>query len=313
MQQTSGSTGKPKKIKISRDRLIASAKMTGDFLGYDQKSRESFLCIPASFIGGKMVLIRALVFDLPIIAEEPSGNPFKGNKKIGITSVTPYQMKNIIENGDIGGINKDSIILIGGGAISYELGKKLSGLPGSIFHTYAMTETVSNIALRKVNRHEKADFFTTLPGISIKSEERKLLVRGKVTSDQWLDTNDIVEIIDEDKFRWLGRADNVINSGGIKINLDDLKTKIEDYLNKKNINNDIALLKVYDDSFGESFVIFIEANQKLASKLAINEMLKLFVKVKPKKIIYVSKIPKTNTDKTDYKLLKEEYEKITDK
>ncbi|MCX2745687.1 AMP-binding protein [Mangrovivirga sp. M17] len=304
IQQTSGSTGKPKQIKISRGRLIASAKMTGEFLEYDKKERESLLCIPASFIGGKMVLIRALVFDLPIKAEEPSGNPFKGIEKVGITSVTPYQIKNIIEEEDTGCINADSIILIGGGVVNEELEKKLANLPGEIYHTYAMTETVSNIALRKLNQPHREELFETLPGINIRSEQGRLLVRGNVTSDKWLDTNDIVEIIEKNKFKWLGRADNVINSGGIKINLDDLKIKIEKALNENGAYDEIALLKVKDDKFGEGYVVFIEENSKLESKLILDKNIKIDNKVKPKKIITINKIPKTKTDKIDYKSLR---------
>ncbi|NMM48113.1 AMP-binding protein [Marinigracilibium pacificum] len=305
IQQTSGSTGIPKKIEITREQLIASANMTGEFLGYNNSNLESLLCIPASFIGGKMVLIRALVFDLPIIAQEPSANPFKSIGKLEITSITPYQLQNIIENNSTTCINKNSIILVGGGPVNSELHKKIENLPGKIYHTYAMTETVSNIALRKLNNPGSKDYFEVLEGIEINTSNEQLQVKGKVTSDKWLNTNDVVELINDKSFRWIGRSDNVINSGGIKVNLDELKAKIEAELKHLEISTEVALLKTEDEKFTEGFILVVEENQGNKIRKTIEGIKeKLFNKVKPKKIISIPNLPKTPTDKIDYPTLR---------
>lgn len=229
--QTSGSTGAPKSIDVSRDQIVASVDATTEYLGL-KKSETALLCLDPNFVASLMMAARCLVNDMDLIIEKPSSNPLKTlTESVDFASFVPMQIYKMIEDGNIHKLADINNILIGGAPLSAAAFDVLTQIKTNIYVTYGMTETVSHIALMPVKETYQNAYFEVLPGIEIgQDNEGCLNITGTVTNNQKLQTNDIVELIWSDKFRWLGRRDHVINSGGIKIHPEQLEKVIETHL-----------------------------------------------------------------------------------
>lgn len=248
--KTSGSTGTPKLITLSRNQLEASARRSNAFFGLNEDSRV-FMCLSPKTIGGKMMLIRALVGNYEIDITEASGNPetqIENNTHYSFISLVPYQVKRILEETP-GKLNSFDQILLGGMGLSDELEKTLSTLKPSIYIGFGMTETVSHIALRKMGN----PIYEALDGVNLDSEDDCLVVSDSKLGIQQMKTNDIVRFHSPNRFEWLGRADFVINSGGIKIHPEALEQTVDQYISVPFIFGGML-----HDSFGESCVLIIE-------------------------------------------------------
>ena len=229
--QTSGSTGKSKSISISRQQMIASALMTGSFLNLEQGDN-ALLCLNPNYIGGKMMIVRAMELGLNLHITPPSSNPLKdlsGTTPFQFAAFVPLQIETLMKSKNgVDFLNGIDNIIIGGAPVNKELQAKIQALDSNVYSTYGMTETVSHIALKHLNDSSGSNDFFTLPGVQIKIDERDCLkIKAEVTANQWISTNDIVELTSEESFKWIGRIDNVINSGGIKIQIEALETKIQ--------------------------------------------------------------------------------------
>jgi o-succinylbenzoate---CoA ligase len=211
---TSGSTGKPKEIKIHRRQMVASAMATGKKLDI-QSSDIIHNCIPLDKIGGVMNLVRSKVWDISIQLSVPESNPVQHGPKGSIISLTPFQLYHILQHPhSISNLNEYRVVLIGGGDLDPLLELKLKSLKPDFYHTYGMTETCSHIALRKCN-NEKV--FLPLPGVEIVLNSSNCIkIKGEATDGQWIDTHDLAQLT-QSGFIVTGRVDNIINSGGIKI------------------------------------------------------------------------------------------------
>lgn len=248
--KTSGSTGTPKLITLSRNQLEASARRSNAFFGLNEDSRV-FMCLSPKTIGGKMMLIRALAGNYEIDITEASGNPetqIENNTHYSFISLVPYQVKRILEETP-GKLNSFDQILLGGMGLSDELEKTLSTLKPSIYIGFGMTETVSHIALRKMGN----PIYEALDGVNLDSEDDCLVVSDSKLGIQQMKTNDIVRFHSPNRFEWLGRADFVINSGGIKIHPEALEQTVDQYISVPFIFGGML-----HDSFGESCVLIIE-------------------------------------------------------
>ena len=281
--QTSGSTGMPKKILLKKSAMYHSAIATNAFFELDKNST-ALLCLPASYIAGKMMLIRAIAGQFNINIVEPSKNPVeKINFPVDFVAITPYQLVNSVQNLKTVDVKK---IIVGGGQLNNQAEEIANVLNSKVYETYGMTETASHIALRRVNGSEKSDYFTLLKGISIDVDEQKrLLINAPYISDNKLITNDIVEIIDKHNFRWLGRADRVINSGGIKIFPEQIEKKI-----KELISENYFIARFSDETLGEKAVLVIEGKKKSDNEIEllqkrISQQLERYEI--PKRIIFV--------------------------
>ncbi|WP_300660223.1 AMP-binding protein [Fluviicola sp.] len=247
---TSGSTGNPKLISLSRAQLEASAKRSNAFFGLNENSRV-FMCLSPKTIGGKMMLIRALVGNYAIDITEASGNPenqIQEHVHYSFISLVPYQVKRILEETPEK-LNLFDQILLGGMGLSNGLEKKLSTLKPSIYIGFGMTETVSHIALRKMG----TPVYEALEGVNLGAENDCLIVSDSKLGIQDMKTNDLVKFHGPNRFEWLGRADFVINSGGIKIHPEALEQAIDGYISVPFIFGGMI-----HDSFGESCVLIIE-------------------------------------------------------
>ena len=225
--QTSGSTGIPKSIFLKKQRMINSALATGSY--FDLKPNDSaLLCLPASYIAGKMMLVRAMVLGLDIYFVPPTSTPLHEHlRTYDFGAMVPLQVANSLAD-----LHNIKIILVGGAPVTLELRNALSVLENTIFETYGMTETITHIAVKALTkRNTKSELepqtFKTLPKVSVsKNEQDCLVIHAPEVSDDVVVTNDVVELISSTQFIWLGRFDNVINSGGVKIHPEHVEAKL---------------------------------------------------------------------------------------
>ena len=291
--QTSGFTGTPKIFEIEKQKMLNSAKMTCDFLDL-KKENTALICLPIEYISGKMMVVRSLERKLKLIIKNPSTKPLKDlNEEIDFCAMTPLQVENSLDK-----IHFIKNIIIGGAAVSENLKTKitqtlkLSNPQTKIYETYGMSETLSHIALKEI--YPKADdYFIILNDIEISLDERGCLkINAPKLNDEILQTNDLVEIINDNKFKFWGRIDNVINSGGAKIFPEELEALV-----KKKIENEVVFLGLKDESLGQKLIAVVEGNESgdLIKKIIEIQFEKNFHK--PKEIIFVEKIPRTENGK----------------
>ncbi len=305
VQHTSGSTGKPKPIRIGREQMQASARMTINALGL-KAGEQALVCLSANYIAGKMMLVRAMEVGMHVVIVPPSSQPLRDiTTSVDFMAVVPLQLKTILDTGQekqTHQLNKMRAIIVGGGTVSHELEKSIrEKLKCPVYSTYGMTETVSHIALRRLNAAESTDLYQTLPEVEIKTDHRScLMIRGAVTNQQWLTTNDVVEIHDRSHFRWLGRADHVINSGGIKIQTEALEVKLEKGIKLLGKDRQYFVTGLPDEKLGESVTLVVEGSEPSASVLQLLKQWlaeNINVYEQPKQFLFISEFRLTSTGK----------------
>ncbi|MFT6868166.1 MAG: O-succinylbenzoic acid--CoA ligase [Cyclobacteriaceae bacterium] len=256
---TSGSTGSPKLISISREIIKYSVEQTLNKLDPDQQFKESLICINPNYIGGTMAVIRALIGHHNIMITEPDSNPLKntGASHFDLVSMVPLQIQNILAFNPSLFTNVNTVI-IGGAPMNEKDIQLLKKIPKTrFFHSYGMTETASHFALRELKTQTQ---FETLGDISISTDElNRLKVKGTVTENKWLQTTDLVEITDSKHFIWKGRADHVINSGGVKVSAEEVESVLQNQ-----ISVPFFVAGIPDQKLGEKIVLIIESNDKLS-------------------------------------------------
>lgn len=234
--QTSGSTGTPKPIQLSRAQMQASAHLTGQTLGL-QPGDGALVCLNIRYVAGIMMLVRGMELGLPMTILEPVSNPLASfdplTTRFAFTALVPLQLQTILEQAPdkLPILNGMKAILVGGAATSPALEQALQAIEAPVFATYGMTETVSHIALRRLNGLEKDIWFSALNGVNLGIDERGCLhITSAATNFERVQTNDVVELIDSTRFRLLGRADLVINTGGVKVQPEPIERVIQTVL-----------------------------------------------------------------------------------
>ena len=232
---TSGSTGTPKPITLTREQMIASAWRTGETLAL-QAGQATLVCMPTRYIAGRMMLVRGFVLAMPMTIVEPASDPvatLPPDAAFAFTAMVPLQLQTVL-NGPPAYhaiLNRMQAILIGGGPVSPVLQAQLQQLTAPIYHTYGMTETVTHIALRRLNGPTASDAFMPLKGVQLGIDARGCLnIRSDITQEEVVQTNDFVELRADGSFVWLGRWDNVINSGGVKVQVEKVENAIDQVL-----------------------------------------------------------------------------------
>lgn len=292
--QTSGSTGIPKVFDIEKKKMINSAEMTCDFLGL-KEGNTALICLPVEYISGKMMIVRSMVKELRLIVVHPSTKPLEHiNDEVDFCAMTPLQVENSLDK-----LHLIKNLIIGGAAVSESLKTKItqtlqfSNSPTRIFETYGMSETLSHIALKQIFPLTE-DYFTVFENVTISKDERGCLkIFAPNLNAEVLQTNDLVEIKSDNKqFRFLGRIDNIINSGGAKIFPEQLESLV-----KKKIPNEVVFLGLNDESLGQKLILVIEGeeSENLIEKISAMPFEKNFHK--PKEIIFIGKIPRTPNGK----------------
>ena len=295
---TSGSTGKPKSIKIKKKAMVNSAIATGEF--FKLKAGDSALhVLPTNFIAGKMMLVRAMVLGLEIDVVEPTSNlKFDTKKHYTFSAMVPLQLQNNIEN-----ISNIETVIVGGAAVSKPLFNVIQTINSVIYETYGMTETVTHIAVKQLNnfRHAElvsASHFKTLPNVSISQDKRDcLIIEAPKLSEEKIVTNDIVKLHSKTEFVWLGRFDNVINSGGLKLFPEQIEAKLQDIIKQR-----FFVASEKNEILGEQLILIIEGKPNIdVISNATRNLMTLDKYEKPKQVYTVSKFIETTSGKIQRK------------
>ena len=232
---TSGSTGKPKAITLTRNQMRASARLTGRVLGL-RAGDEALACLSTEHVAGLMMLVRGFELGLALTVVTPSRNPLAActdDTRFDFAAFVPLQVQEILTATPAKKAILDRMraILIGGAPVDDSLLRQIAALEVPVYHTYGMTETVSHIALRRLNGPQASDWFQPLDGVKIGlGPQDCLVVTSILTGDRPLLTNDRIELGPGGSFRWLGRLDNVINSGGFKVQAEKVEQALEQLL-----------------------------------------------------------------------------------
>lgn len=297
--QTSGSTGKPKELRVEKERMMESACLTCSFLGL-KKNDSALLCMPLRYIAGKMVVVRALVAGLNLLPVPPSGHPLKDMKSPpDFAAMIPMQVYNsLLVPEEKAVLQQIKHLIIGGGAIDRQLAIELKDFPNAVWSTYGMTETLSHIALRRLNGPEASDWYTPFDDVHIRlSREGTLIIHAPRVCEEELITNDIAEINARKQFHILGRKDNIINSGGVKIQIEQVEAALNEYLSQP-----FLITSAPDKKFGEIVVLLSEGEAPQDIEAICRQALPAYWR--PKRIIPVFRIPLTGTGKPDRVLAK---------
>ncbi|MEM6299549.1 MAG: AMP-binding protein, partial [Bacteroidota bacterium] len=304
---TSGSTGKPKAISLSRQQMQASAQLTAQALMLKENDT-ALVCLSADYIAGRMMLVRGLELGLHLHLVKPSGDPTEGlpkETKIDFAAVVPLQMQQILENENTAFFSGGKAIIIGGAPVSLPLEEKLQTLDCPAWATYGMTETVTHIALRKLNGTDRSPYFKALPQVKLSIDERGYLqITAPTTKYETLTTNDHVNLRSESEFEWLGRADFVINSGGVKVQPEKIETATARWLFTRNLDMRVCALGIPDERLGQRVVLVLET-VSLDNKADLESFLRdhLSRYEVPKEIHFIKEFPETKTQKVDRKAL----------
>lgn len=297
--QTSGSTGVPKCIRVEKQRMLNSARITCDFLGL-KAGDTALLCMPLDYIAGKMVVVRSIERQLRLTTVEASGHPLKNiTNSFDFAAMVPMQVYNslqVVEEREK--LRTIKHLIIGGGPIDNDLQQQLSSFPNNVWSTYGMTETLSHIALRRLNGENASLWYTPFNTVSISLNANGcLVIEAPLVHEGRLETHDRAEIRDG-KFRILGRLDNVINSGGIKIQAEEVEEML-----RPHIKMPYLISKCSDEKFGEIVVLLTECpDLSLVKEICCNVLPKFW---QPKHYLYTSHIPLTGTGKPARKAAEE--------
>lgn len=246
---TSGSTGNPKQIQLKKETLIKSAKRSNDFFKLD-KNKTALLCLSCNYIAGKLMIIRALIGNYKLILENTNQTPLlKINEPIDFTAMVPVQVEESLKQTPEK-IQLIKQIIIGGGSINQYLKKNIVNSKLKAYATFGMTETATHIALQKIELNN--NYFTPLNGVKISHDENNCLIINDTYLNINVKTNDIVKIKNH-QFKFLGRKDNIINSGGIKIQPEKLEKKIS-----KLIPFPFFISSIPDDKWGNLIILLVE-------------------------------------------------------
>ena len=305
--RTSGSTGAPKELTVRKEQMRQSAKMTCDFFGL-KKNDKALLCLPLEYIAGKMMVVRAIYAGLDLYPVAPDGHPLaRTDKPFDFAALVPLQVYNSLQSAaGKRRLSRIKSLIIGGGAIDDALEKALEDFPNAVYSTYGMTETLSHIALRRINGTDADRYYTPLPGVGLAlSEEQTLIIDAPLVANEILITNDIAELRPDGRFRIIGRKDNVINSGGIKIQLEEVERVLRPY-----ITGTFAVTCIPHPKLGEAVVLLLEPS---ADAVRVGETAAKVLPHywKPLHVYTVAAIPQTGNGKTDRKATKLLAEKIS--
>ena len=299
--QTSGSTGKPKRIKLLKAQMIHSAEATGAYFKVGEGTK-ALLCLSSDFIAGKMMLVRAMVlgWDLHVVAPDKDAlvqydNPYD------FVALVPYQLYH-----SINALDKVKKLIVGGGILTKKMEEMLQDKSVEAFATYGMTETITHVAARRINGFAKSEVYHAFPNVKFSADDRGCLVISapKIASEDIV-TNDLVELTSPISFKWLGRADFVINSGGVKINPETVEKKLEPYFNIPFI-----ISSEKDEALGEKLVLVVEdfTSQEKPNYSEIFSTLESYER--PKKVYTLSQFPYTETGKVKRSQVKEVLQKF---
>lgn len=314
---TSGSTGKPKPMWVEKKRMLNSAHITCDFLGL-RPGDSALLCMSLDYIAGKMMVVRSIERKLRLFSVKPSGHPLSDESlakmvemDFDFVAMVPMQVYNTLQvPQERERLSRIKHLIIGGGAIDDALAEELRSLPGAVWSTYGMTETLSHIALRRLNGEEASEWYQPFDSVGVSlNSDGCLVIDAPLVCSEPLVTNDIAEIKQQETsshssdassslktssphvlFRIKGRKDNVICSGGIKIQIEEVENLLRQHLDAP-----FLLAKKKDEKFGEIAVLVTESGDLEGVEAICRQVLpKYWV---PRQYLHFDQLPMTETGK----------------
>lgn len=292
---TSGSTGIPKEQVVRKDQMMQSARLTCEFLNL-QTGDTALLCMNLRYIGAMMVVVRSLVVGLNLIVRPASGHPLSDiNVPLKFAAMVPLQVYNTLHTPEEKEqLKQTDILIIGGGAVDEALEAEIKTLPIAVYSTYGMTETLSHIALRRLNGASASEHYYPFSSVTLSlSPENTLVIEAPLVCDDILQTNDIARIYPDGSFIILGRKDNVINSGGVKIQAEEIEKILRPF-----IPLPFVITSVPDQRLGQAVTLLI-AGQVDTKEIEANlqNILELKPYYRPRYILTTDYIPQTKNGK----------------
>jgi len=293
MVTTSGTTAIPKRLFVERQKMIASARLTGEFFDLTP-GKSCLLALPARYIAGKMMLVRAMVLGLHLTYVEPAASAIPFETDFDFTALVPLQVK-----GSIRQVDRIGILLVGGGPLPLDLYAALETSKADVYETYGMTETLTHVAVRRLNHTlsgQAEHVFTALPGVTFAQDEREcLLINAQHLELEEFVTNDVVELVSETEMIWKGRYDHVINTGGVKIHPEYLQNRFRLALSKE-----VMVAAIADKKLGEKLIGIVEGEMDLQLiDKQIDEMKDLNPYEKPKQWYSLPELVRNAAGKLD--------------
>ena len=290
--KTSGSSGEAKYIKHKKTSMVSSARKTQDYFEY--KARDNaLLCLPVKYISGMMMLVRSIVADLNLVIANPSSHPLTHvGMRLDFAAMTPMQFHFSYQS-EMNKLASVKQILLGGAPVSNRIEKEVMQCQNAIYLGYGMTETITHIALKRLNGPEQEHYFKTLPGVKLSLNEHQCL---KIECDHLpsiVETTDVVNLLSEDTFEWLGRSDNIINTGGIKVSSESLESVFT-----KLIDANLIIFGLPSDILGQQIAIAIESDSEYNLLEKVRSMNStLLSTLKPRTLYILDHFSYTKTDK----------------
>ncbi|MBT8265197.1 MAG: AMP-binding protein [Bacteroidia bacterium] len=288
--QTSGSTGRAKRIKLSKQSMVNSAIETGNYFGLGPGDA-ALMCLPARFIAGKMMLVRAIMLGLELDTIQPASTiVIAPRKKYKFCAMLPMQLQQSLKY-----INQFHTIIVGGAPVHPQLINAIQDSRTSIYETYGMTETITHIAVKKLNKFKSDEdkatsLFNALPNVQLSQDKHGcLMINAEHLFKGTVKTKDIVKLHSETQFEWLGRFDNIINSGGHKLNPERIEEKIA-----STVSSPFIVSSESDKTLGEKLILIVEGSE---NKIALSKIKGLSAFEKPKQVYHLPKFIRTATGK----------------
>lgn len=286
--KTSGSTGKSKLIQLKKQSMVNSAVTTGDYFRL-VSGNTALHCLPTKFIAGKMMLVRAMILGLELDTIEPNSHPLAYiNKSYNFCAMVPWQLENSISS-----LSNIETLIVGGAAVSEILQKQLQEINCKVYATYGMTETVTHIAIKKLNNNPD-ECYEVLSGVNVSIDDRDcLIINAPNLRNELVITNDVVELNSDTTFKLLGRIDNVINSGGMKLFPEQIEQKLSQIMEER-----FFVTSKADNKLGERLILVVEGN---SNKKSLFESIKKDDTLNkyeiPKEIHYIPQFMETDSGK----------------
>lgn len=287
---------------------MQSAMMTCSYL-HLQQGDKALLCLPTDYIAGKMMVVRALVAGFDLYCVSPSGHPLRNLPVMtfAFAAMIPMQVFHSLQDArERENLKAIQHCIIGGASVDPVLEQDLLLMPNAFYVTYGMTETLSHIAMRRLNGAKAFGFYEPFPHVHVAlSEEETLIIHAPLVAEMVIETNDIARILENGQFEILGRKDNIINSGGLKFQPEVLERKLHSLFSKA-----FAVTSVQDAVLGEKVVLLIEHPEPEKEHLDLDELKEkmrdsLSAYEQPRAIYICSKLPHTLNGKLDRNALKQ--------
>ena len=285
---TSGSTGKPKRITLLKSDMIASAKATCEYFNITDNSL--LVCpLSPSYIAGKMMIVRSIVSGAELLMPTPSNRPeISTDSRISLLAVVPSQIDGIMAYCD-----RVDNLLIGGASVSEIMENRLRTLDCESYVSYGMTETCSHVALRRIKDNDR--LYRAMPGVTFDIDDREcLVINAPHLSIGMVVTNDIVKLHNSTSFEWLGRIDNVINTGGMKVLAEDVERRLSTLLDMP-----FYIAGEEDPKWGTRVTLHIEKERTEADAQKIDDLCRETLRPheRPKKIYFHAALNRTSSGK----------------